>query len=132
MTSTGFKELTLITKIETLTDQVYPRLRNWPKHERYALSQDIRNGLTELIKLICLANKVVSRRVYYAQEADGVLLSIIVNFRTAYRQRYINKGFHENISSSLTEISRLLTAYIRSGRKVRNKKLYTDVTIDNK
>lgn len=130
MAESGYKELTIITKIETLIDQVYPRLRNWPRHERYALSQEVRNELTEFIKLMYLANKVVSKRMIYSQEADGVLASLKVKFRIAHSQRYINDGFHENISGVLSEVSKLLTSYIKDSIKVKNKKYTRSVYND--
>lgn len=130
MAESGYKELTIITKMETLTNQVYPRLRNWPRHERYALSQEVRNELTEFIKLMYLANKVVSKRMIYSQEADGVLASLKVKFRLAYSQRYINEGFHDNISSTLTEVGKLLTNYIKDSIKVKNKKFKKPEYID--
>jgi hypothetical protein len=121
-TSTNYQELTIIAKMETLTNQVYPRLRRWPRHERYALSQEVRNGLTDFMSVMHMANKVVSKRTQYAQEADGILSGLKVKFRLAYSQKYISEGFHDIISIELSEIGKLLVNYIKTSSRVRNKK----------
>jgi len=123
MSSESYHELTIITKMETLTNQVYPRLIRWPKHEKYALSQEVRNGLTNFMSTMYMANKVVSKRMIYAQEADGILAGLKVKFRLAYTQKYISIGFYDNIDATLSDISKLLTSYIKNSFKTnKNKK----------
>ena len=131
MSQEEFRELTIITKMETVIDQVYPNLRNWPKFEKFGLSQTVRNELTAFVKYMYMANKVRSKRMIYSQEADAILASVKVNLRIAFKQKYISPGFHDAISNSLTEIGKLLTSYIRNISFIpKNKKILDTVSID--
>ena len=56
-----------------MQDKIYPMLRNFPKSEMYVTSASIRNSLREAISKINQSFKVPSKRLSYAQEADGYL-----------------------------------------------------------
>lgn len=101
-------------KSEALLFRIYPALVNFPKAEKFALCHEIKQNFYNLIKFIEMANSVKSKRKSYAQEADGHLQTIKVLIRLSKNQRYISAGFYREVSTSLTEISRLLGGYIRS------------------
>ena len=104
--------------MDNLLNRIYPALRNFPKSEKFALSQDIKTNFTKYLNYIDRANSVKSKRLEYSQEAQGYLNTIKILIRTAYRQHYISNGFYKDISLELTEISKMLVGYIR----VVNKK----------
>lgn len=66
-------ELTVYTKTENLLFRLYPILANYPKSEKFALCQQIKDCLYNILKLISLGNSVKSKRLAYLQEADGYL-----------------------------------------------------------
>lgn len=96
---------------------MYPRLRNFPKHEKFALSQDIRHTFFEILGNIRQADSVRSKRIEYAQKAEGHLGLLKSQIKLAHRQRYISNGFYKVIDLELTEIGKMLSGYIRSVNK---------------
>lgn len=108
--------LRLYAKSEHLLYRIYPALKNFPKAEKYALSQQIKNSFFELLKNISLANKVKSKRKNYAQEADGILQVLKVLIKLACKEKYISKGFFKEIDLELTEIGKMIGGFIRSKR----------------
>lgn len=110
-------DLKIYTKAEHLLYRIYPNLTNFPKAEKFALSQSIKQNFFDLIKLIALADKVKSKRMVYAQEADGHLQVLKVQFKLANKRKYVSEGFFKDIDLELTEIGKMLSGYIRSVNK---------------
>lgn len=117
MTYLATSDLKIFTKTEHLLYRIYPNLINFPKAEKFALSQDIKLNFFELLKSISLADKVKSKRMLHSQEADGYLQLLKVQFKLAYKRKYISKGFFKDIDLELTEIGKMLSGYIRSVKK---------------
>ena len=113
------EELLVYMRMENLLNRVYPALKNFPKSEKYALSQDIRHLFLEYLSLIDQASCVKSKRFEFAQEAQGCLNTIKAAFSIAVRQKFISRGFYKEISLELAEVSRLLAGYIRASAKKR-------------
>lgn len=107
-------DLEIYIRMDNLLNRIYSSLRNFPKSEKFALSQDIKNSFVQYLNYIDRANSVKSKRLEYSQEAQGYLNTIKILIRTAHRQRYISSGFYKDISLELTEISKMLAAYIRA------------------
>lgn len=101
-------------KAEALLLRVYPALVNFPKAEKIALCVDIKQNFYNLIKFIEMANSVKSKRVVYAQEADGHLQTLKILMKVARHRKYISKGFFREIDANLTEINKMLSGFIRS------------------
>ena len=100
-----------------LLNRIYPALRNFPKSEKFALSQDIKIYFFRYLSYINRADKVKSKRLVYSQEAESSLQDIKTAMKLAFNQKYISKGFYNNVSLELTEISKMLAGYIRSINK---------------
>jgi len=107
-------DLILYRKTEELLYKVYPKLVNYPKYERYALSQTIKNCFFSLLQNIALGNSVKSKRKTYLQEVDGYLQQLKILFRLSKKRRYISVGFQREIDIALTEINKLLWGFIRT------------------
>lgn len=90
---------------------------NFPKAEKFALSERIKVEFLDLIGYIESANSVRSKRKHYAQEADGHLQRLKVVIRLAKSQKYISKGFYHEIDAELTEINKMLSGFIRSASR---------------
>lgn len=111
------KKLIVYQKAEHLLYQVYPKLINFPKAEKYALSQSIKQNFFDLLKNIALANSVKSKRMEYLQTADGYLQVLKVLFDLSMQRKYISVNYHEIILMQLSEINKLLSGYIKSVKK---------------
>lgn len=107
-------ELLVYRKTEELMYRVYPRLMNFPKAEKYGLSQTVKQNFFDLLKAISLGNSVKSKRKTYLQEADGHLQVLKVLLRLSKKRRYISEGFYRDVDLELSEINKLLSGYIRS------------------
>lgn len=100
-----------------LLKRIYPALRNYPKSEKYALAQDTKNCIFQYLNYISRANNVKSKRLVYAQEAQGQLEDLKAKIMLANHLKYISRGFYKDISLELTEMSKMLAGYIRSASK---------------
>ena len=106
--------------MENMLNRIYPALINFPKSEKYAVAQDIKNCFLEYLIYIARADKVKSKRLVYSQEAEAYLQKIKTLMKLSKNRRYISIGFYKDISLELTEISKMLAGYIRSiNRKKR-------------
>lgn len=108
-------ELLVYKKAEILLNQVYPILRNFPKSEKYGLSQEIKQAFYGLLKAIILANNVKFKRRDYQNEADGQLKLLLIFLNLAYSQKYLNQKTHYRLTMGVEEIGRLLGGWIKQG-----------------
>ena len=100
-------------KVENILLEIYPTLKNYTNAEKYRLCERIVNSFLDLLSFLARANKVKSKRKYYLNEADGVLQHCKTLNSIAYKRREINKGFYKNIDSKLSEIGRMIGAWIK-------------------
>lgn len=110
-------DLIVYKRTEQLLFRLYPVLINYPKSEKHALSKQIKECIIELLKNISLGNSVPSKRKTYLQEADGYLQVLKILIRLSKYRKYITKGLFEDIDIELTEINKMLAAYIKSSSK---------------
>ena len=61
-------ELEVFKRTEELLNKIYPVLVNYPKSEKFALCQEIKQNFYKLLVNISLGNSVKSRRRTYLQE----------------------------------------------------------------
>lgn len=111
------RSLIVYKKSEELLYKIYPRLIKFPKSEKFALCQSIKENFFDLLKNISLGNSVKSKRKTYLQEADGHLQTLKVLFKLAKQRKYISTGFFREVDLTLTEINKLLSGYIKSTTK---------------
>ena len=76
-------DLILYKKTEVLLHEVYPVLKNFPKAEKFALCQEIKQAFYSLLKFITLANNVKLKRRLYQEEADAYIKLLLVLFSVA-------------------------------------------------
>lgn len=96
-------KLIISKKVEQLLYSIYPSFANFPKSEKFSLTQSIKNNFFELLKYLQLANNVKSKRKHYLELADGYLQTLKILFKLAKNRKYISEGFFKNIDLSLTE-----------------------------
>lgn len=107
------EEMEVYKKAEQLMFRTYPAIIAFPQAEKYCLSQTIKNTFFQLLTYLSLGNSVKSKRRTYLQDADGYLQTLKILFRLARHQRYISKEFYRQISLELTEINKMLSAWIK-------------------
>lgn len=107
-------DLILYKKAEEFLKRIYPRLKNYPKSEKFDLCSEIRKDIYALLRYIHLANSVKSKRLENLQFADGHLQTLKTLIKLSKWNKYISKGFYEEIDLLLTEINKLLSGYIKS------------------
>jgi len=108
------QSLQLHKKIEDTLYKVYPKLKHYPKSEKFSLCQNIKENFFELLKCVSLGNSVKSKRKTYLQEADGHLQILKVLMKLSKQRKYISTGFFKEVDLDLTEINKMLSGYIRS------------------
>ena len=107
------EQMLCYSKLEQLFHRVYPALRNFPVSEKFAMSQQIKLGFLNSLKGMQLANTVKSKRKDYLMEVEAELLHLNTIFRLCRNQKYLSKGFFEDIDLCLTDIKILVRGWIR-------------------
>lgn len=111
------KGLLVSRRSEAFLYRIYPALVNFPKAEKFALCSEIKENIYAVIRYIEMANSVKSKRLTYAQMADGHLQTLKVLMKLSRNQNYISKGFFRELDNDLTEINKMLSGFIRSAAK---------------
>lgn len=106
-------DLLLYKKAEHLLLQIYPMLLNFPKSEKFALCQEIKQAFYALLRNILLANNVRSKRRMYQEEVDAYLKLILALFAVAKHQKYITTRKSLQIQSRIEEIGKILGGWMR-------------------
>lgn len=109
-------DLILYKKTEVLLNDVYTLLKGFPKSEKFALCQEIKQAFYALLRNILLANNVRSRRRMYQEEADADIKLLLALFGIAKKQRYITTKKNFQIQNSMQEIGKILGGWMRSTR----------------
>ena len=107
-------DLIIYKKAEALLDFVYPILINFPKAEKFALAQEIKQALYALLRNIMLANNIRHKRRLYQEEVDAYLKLLLVLFNVAKKQKYITQKKNVQIQQKIAEIGRILGGWMRS------------------
>ena len=77
------KKLILEEKIEHLLNkEIYPLLKKFPKAEKFALCQEMKQAFYGLLKNIMMANSIKSKRRLFQEEADAYqkFISMLLEF----------------------------------------------------
>ena len=81
-------------------------LRKYPKSERFALVQEIKNTLYSGLKLLMYAIKVFNKqeKLKYLNELDININVLKVHVRLSYKYKYITMQNYESWSNLITNI----------------------------
>lgn len=115
------ESLILYSKIEALFFQVYPTFKNYPKAEKHALCQHIKETFVSLLECVATAKEVPSLRKKASQEAAARLQNLVTLYRLSRKEQYISKGFFEQIDLKITEIKKILVGFMKSAGKPRHE-----------
>lgn len=115
------KNLQLSERVQIFRKQIYTALINFPKHERYALTQNIKNDLIMMSAEIERARYTPQARIESLKTAQQCLYRINIMVDIARDAKYISHNYYNTLSVRLTEISKMLVGYIKYASNLKNK-----------
>lgn len=105
-------ELTIYQRIYDFMGYFFPIVDRFPKHEKFALSTQLKNDVLELARLVIRANKARNKRpMLYDLDVKLEELRMLVRF--AHDRKYLSGKSYEHTSRQLAEIGRLLGGWIK-------------------
>jgi len=107
-------------RVFNLFEEVYKTLVNFPKSEKYALQQSIKNDFAAAIAALQEADTVVSIRTKRLIEAMSKINIIGVWLEFACKQRMISVGFWELTSCRLSDIKKEINVHIENSKRKKN------------
>lgn len=110
--------MTCFSKLESIFHRVYPSIPNFPKHAQRTIGEDLTKSFLECLSYMTIANSINSsnkkKRGELLEYSQGKLHHIIFNWRFCRNNKFISKGFFEDIDELLTEVDKMLRGWIRS------------------
>jgi len=110
------QDLIVKQKIEDMIAYGYVALRQFPKHERHVLNQEIRQTMWRLLELVVVCNKRYYKK-NTLQDIDVTLDILRSKVRLAFDLKYLPMSKYEHWSKMLDEIGRLVGGWIKSMRR---------------
>jgi len=107
------QELILKEKCKDMMKYAYQAMRDIPKDYRYTLGADIRNSMTELLRLITRCGKKYYKR-NTLEDMDIELDVLRAMIHVAVENRVITIKEFENWAKLLDEIGRMIGGWIKS------------------
>ncbi len=105
--------LILQKKAEVFLNEIYPLLARFPKAEKFALCQEIKQACYRGIRHIMLANVSRSNRRMYLQQVDAEWKLLLVLFGIAKEQRYITAKKLLEVQRKIVELGRITGGLMR-------------------
>lgn len=100
--------LILQKKTEVLFNkEVYPVLKKYPKSEKFALCQEIKQAFYRVIRNTMLANNIKRDKIYYLQQVDADLKLLLVLFSISREQKYITEKKCLQLQERVAELGRI-------------------------
>lgn len=109
------EDLKIRLKIETMAVYAYSALRQFPKSERHVLSQEIRQTLWNLLRLVIICNKRYHKKTTL-QDLDAELDLLRSQVRLAKDLQYLPFRKYEIWSRLIDEIGRMIGGWIKSAK----------------
>jgi four helix bundle protein len=100
--------LILQKKTEVLLNkEVYPVLQKFPKSEKFALCQEIKQAFYRVIRNTMLANNIKRDRMHYFHQVDADLKLLLVLFSISREQKYITEKKCLQLQERVSELGRI-------------------------
>lgn len=109
-----YTSLELSKRIEEFAKTIYPKLKNFPKSEKFSMCSEIKENIYNLYSYTARANYVKSKRLAYLQESEGYLTTLRFILKLARENNYLSFRGYQEYDLKLTEISKMLSGYIKS------------------
>ena len=101
----------LLAKCEKyFNDTLDPILKNYPKGEKFCLTQDTKRAAANLLHAVVMANNLSSRRktIEWLEKADAEKNMLLVWLKSANSRRYITNRMLAYQQSQVFEIGKLI------------------------
>lgn len=109
------EQLILQKKTEVFFNKdVYPLLQKYPKSEKFAICQEIKQSLYRAIRNAMLANNTKRDRIHYLQQVDADLKLLLVLFSISREQRYITEKKSLYLQDKISELGRITGGLMRA------------------
>lgn len=105
--------LILQKKLEVFINFTYPILKNFPRAEKFALCQEIKQSCYRALKNIMLANNTKYNKKGYLQESDAEFKLLLILFGIAHGQKYITQKKLFEIQSKIAELGRMIGGLLK-------------------
>jgi hypothetical protein len=105
-----------------LTSEIYPCLQKYPKSERFALCQDIKQTMSRVI-MNSIRSNVKSRtdaRLAVYEEVDADLKYMLVLISISRSQKYVTEGKAMQWQEKVAELGRILGGLIKAAKNAGN------------
>lgn len=100
--------LILQKKTEVLLNkEIYPMLQKFPRAEKFALCQEIKQAFYRVIRNTMLANNIPRERLHYFHQVDADLKLLLVLFSIAREQKYITEKKAMHLQEKVSELGRI-------------------------
>ncbi|WP_206458717.1 four helix bundle protein [Anaerovorax sp. IOR16] len=100
--------LILQKKTEVLLNkEIYPVLQKFPKAEKFALCQEIKQAFYRIIRNTMLANNVKTKRLEYFHQVDADLKLLLVLLSISREQKYITERKALQLQERVSELGRI-------------------------
>lgn len=110
----SFRDLLVWQKAMVLVEAVYSAAKEFPKHEMYALGDQVRRAAVSVPANIAEGYGMQSTQDYirFLLIARGSLYEVQTHCELAARLSYLSPEVHEAIESKCAEIERMLSSLI--------------------
>ena len=101
--------LSLQKKVEVLLNTIiYPMLVHFPKAEKFAICQEIKQSCYRMIRESIQYQTALKRdKLYYLKQIDAELKYLLVLTSVSRDQKYITQKKAEQLQDSIAEIGRI-------------------------
>ncbi len=116
--------LLLQKKTEVLLNkEVYPVLQKFPKAEKFALCQEIKQAFYRMIRNTMLANSTRrgDTRIERYREVDADLKLLLVLFSIAREQKYITEKKALQLQERISELGRITGGLMKAAAGMNSK-----------
>lgn len=109
----AIEQMKCYSELEHLFYRVYPSLKNFPTSEKFCLCLEIKLMFLEALKNMSLASSIRSKRKHYLCEAESNIQHLNTLLRFSRNQKYLGKGFYEDIDLILSSVKKMLSGWIK-------------------
>lgn len=107
-------QLIIYSKLKHLLNRIYPALKNYPRVEKHALCYHIKDTFNNALLYVNKANFIKSKRRQNLEEVEAYVFHLNILMELSKNQKYISRNFYEIIDEALTEISKMVSSWIKT------------------
>jgi hypothetical protein len=106
--------MTIFTRTYDFLSWLMPRLRDFPRADRFGVTQRLQNAALDFQEYLIEANRLRgSARLDRLRQADAALDKVRLYLRLAVRWHWLSEGQYRHVSLMAKELGQLLGGWIR-------------------